>query len=636
MKIRLILPTSVATIALFGPAASAATNITPTEEDYYPLLTVETPEHVELEVGGLSYTEDDKLAVSTRKGEVWVIDNPHEQNGQAAHFTRFASGLHEPLGLAYKEGSYYLAQRGELTRLQDSSGNGVADLYQTVYAWPLSAHYHEYSYGPKIAADGSMFVTTNVAFGAKEWWRGESRVPWRGWTLKISPTGDMEPWAVGMRSPAGIGMLDDEFFYTDNQGDWMPSGGVWHLTRGAFSGHPAGLRWTGEPGSPVSLSAGTFFSTLDEKRIRKSDGARIDPLEFVTEDAMVKPDNVAEEQNPATHHAMLDVFPELKLPAVWLPHGILGVSNSEIVVDNSGGDFGPFSGQLFVGDQGQSKIMRVSLEKVNGEYQGAAFNFRSGFQSGILRLAWGKPGSLFAGQTDRGWGSSGTRHEGLQRISWSGETPMEIETVRAMPDGFELTFTRPVDRDSALDLNSYSGRSYTYKYFSVYGSPPIYIEDLDIRGVSVSEDGLRARLLVDKLRQFYIHEIHVPGIRSQEQQLPVLHPAAYYTLNNIPIGDVLNPDEVSTARSEGGGESAQDAQSLLTRHGCLGCHHKTRRQVGPSFREIAERGYSEDRIIELIYQPEPKNWPDYATPMAPMPHVPEREARVMAQWIVQQ
>lgn len=607
----------------------------PTEQDYYPIVTVEAPAGVDLEVGGLSYTDDDKLAVSTRKGDVWVIENPHEEDGQPARFTRFASGIHEPLGLTFRDGSYYLAQRGELTRLQDTSGNGSADVYQTVYAWPLSAHYHEYSFGPKITEDGSMFVTLNVAFGAKEWWRGESRVPWRGWTLKISPQGEMEPWAVGMRSPAGPGLVGDELFYTDNQGDWMPSGGIWHLNRGTFSGHPAGLRWSGEPGSPVALSAETFFSTLDERRIRKSDGERIDGLAFVTEDGMQKPDNIANEENPATLHEARDAFPELKLPAVWLPHGILGVSNSEILANDTGGDFGPFGGQLFVGDQGQSKIMRVALEKINGEYQGVAFNFRSDFQSGVLRLAWGKPGNLFVGQTDRGWGSIGTTHAGLQRLSWNGETPMEIQMVRAMPDGFELTFTHAVDMPTARNLASYTGRSYSYKYHSVYGSPPINIEELQISGVKVSEDGLHARLLIDNLRQYYIHELYVPGIRSRESQLPVLHPAAYYTLNNIPQGGKLAAADVSTERSGGVAAADEDAETVMARHGCFGCHDASRRQVGPSFKEIAKRRYSNDRIVSLIYQPEPENWDDFETPMPPMTQVPENEARKMAEWINQ-
>jgi hypothetical protein len=31
--------------------------------------------------------------------------------------------------------------------------------------------------------------------------------------------------------------------------------------------------------------------------------------------------------------------------------------------------------------------------------------------------------------------------------------------------------------------------------------------------------------------------------------------------------------------------------------------------------------------------PQPQNWPDYATAMAPMPQVPEAEARKIAAWI---
>jgi hypothetical protein len=48
------------------------------------------------------------------------------------------------------------------------------------------------------------------------------------------------------------------------------------------------------------------------------------------------------------------------------------------------------------------------------------------------------------------------------------------------------------------------------------------------------------------------------------------------------------------------------------------------RQVGPAFREIAKRGYTPERIVELIYNPEPASWPDY-TPMAPMPQDPGRK-----------
>ncbi|HRG09130.1 MAG TPA: hypothetical protein PLJ08_11195, partial [Cyclobacteriaceae bacterium] len=99
----------------------------------------------------------------------WLIENASMEKGQP-RYTLFASGLHEALGLAWHEGALYTAQRGELTKLKDTNGDDRADVYETVYAWPLSGHYHEYSFGPKVAPDGSFFVTGNVAFGDEEWW----------------------------------------------------------------------------------------------------------------------------------------------------------------------------------------------------------------------------------------------------------------------------------------------------------------------------------------------------------------------------------------------------------------------------------------------------------------------------------
>ena len=456
------------------------------------------------------------------------------ENGDVPRYTLFASGLHEALGLLYHDGSFYVAQRGELTKLTDTSGDGKADVYETVFAWPLSGHYHEYSYGPKLAPDGSFFVTGNVAFGDEEWWRGESRVPWRGWAMKIRPDGTMEPWATGMRSPCGLAIIDGELFYDDNQGDWMGTGGIFHLSKGSFTGHPAGLRWTGLPNSPVKLTTEQLYAKVDARQIKKNG-------------YYVKPENVQDE-TPNFLYQLKENFPETRLPAVWLPHGILGISNAELLPDETSGKFGPFAGQVFVGDQGQSKIMRVVLEKVNGEYQGVAFDFKSGFQSGVLRMNWGHDGSMFVGETNRGWGSAGNSTAGLQRLVWTGKIPMEMKTVRAMPDGFEIEFTLPVDRKSAEDLASYNGRNFIYKYHPVYGSPTVNEAPLNVKGVKVSADGMKVRLVIDNLKQYYLHEINVGGIRSLNN-IPVLHPTAYYTLNNIPEGPKLPASELSTKRT---------------------------------------------------------------------------------------
>jgi azurin len=141
--------------------------------------------------------------------------------------------------------------------------------------------------------------------------------------------------------------------------------------------------------------------------------------------------------------------------------------------------------------------------------------------------------------TSRGWDATGKAPYGLQRLAWTGAVPFEVKTMRAMPDGFELTFTRPADPETAADPASYAVTSFIYQYHSTYGSPPINQETVGVRGVQVSDDGLRARLVLDGLREGYIHELKLPDVRSEANEA-LLHDVAYYTVNRIPEGEGLD------------------------------------------------------------------------------------------------
>ncbi|RWY53826.1 c-type cytochrome [Mucilaginibacter gilvus] len=634
---------TILTLALSLSFSTLFAQETPKEEDFFKITKVRVPEGPILEVGGLITLPNGDLGVSTRRGEVYIVENP---TSTKPYWRRFAYGLHEILGIAYKDGAIYVAQRGELTKLVDKDQDGKAEIYETVYAWPLSGHYHEYSFGPKLMPDGTFMVTANVAFGDEEWWRAESRVPMRGWAMNITEGGKMMPYAAGFRSPAGIGIIDGQFYYTENQGDWVGSGGLWKINKGDFMGHPASLRWTSLPNSPVKLQSDFFYSQMDERRLKNEQGRYIKPENRVNESFK-------------TLFEMKKVFPELKLPSVWLPYGILGISSSE-PVKIPANTFGPFAGQILAGDQGMSIISRIFLETVKGQEQGAAFLFRKGFRSGVLRLEWGTDGSLFVGETNRGWGSAGDANEGLERLVYNNKIPFEMKAVRAMPDGFEVEFTAPVDRKSAEDLASYNAESFIYKYHPVYGSPPVNTEKLKIAGVKISADGLKARIIVQNLRQYYIHTLTLDGLRSQDGFYSLVHPVAYYTLNQIPDGGKLSMSEVSTKNSAAtpaaapstkkatapvkGGAAAtkttstkaptfKEVEGLLTKNTCLSCHNPTKRQIGPPFAEIAKRKYSPEKIFSLIHNPQPQNWPGYSTEMPPMPQVTKAEAFKIAGYI---
>ena len=479
------------------------------EAKYYRIVSVPIPEDIMLEVGGLSLTDKGQLGVSTRRGEIWLIDKPYSKNPT---YKRFASGLHEPLGLAYKDNGFFLSQRSELSRIEDSNGDGEADVFKTIYSWPLSGNYHDYSYGPVILPNNDMLVTLNLSWIGY----GESLVKWRGWMLKITPDGEMTPIATGLRSPSGFDVnKDGDIFYTENQGDWVGSGRMTHLEVGDFAGNPAGLRWTDDPASPLKLKK----DQIPDKGITMYEAAQ-----FV---------------------------PELKIPAIWFPHTLMGISTSGFITDNTGGKFGPFEGQMFVGDQGHSKIMRVYMEKVNGVYQGACFPFREGFSSGLLRMLWGEDGSVFVGMTSRGWSSTGPELFGLQRLVWTGKTPFEIKTMSALADGFELTFTQAVDKKLAADPSSYNMTSFNYHYHSTYGSDIIEKQNCHITKATVSEDGLKVKLEVHGLRKGYIHEIK-STVKSAGGN-PLLHNVGYYTLNDVPGGKILTGGmDMSMAKSSSG------------------------------------------------------------------------------------
>ena len=606
MKLKLSILLLAISVGAFGQKPAPKT-----EQDFYEIKTLPIPQDLYLEVGGLATMPDGRLAVSTRRGEIWIVENPYQKDSHQTNFRRFASGLHEILGLAYKDGVFYCSQRGELTKITDTNRDGVADLYEPIYQFELSGNYHEYTYGPVFDKNGDMLVTLNLAWIGF----GEGKfAKWRGWLVKIKPDGTLEPQSAGLRSPAGYSINDEgDIFYGENQGDWVGSGRITHLAKGDFAGNPGGIKWAKEPNSPFKL-------TLEEI-----------------------PDN----SQPMFEAAKK--VKNLKLPAVWFPHAIMGISTSDIIQDTTKGKFSPFPGQYFVADQGQSKVMRVFMEKVNGVYQGFCINYREGFQSGILRERFGLDGSMFVGMTSRGWGSTGKDNFGLQRLVWNGLTPFEINKIHAKSDGFEISFTQPVDIKSVKNAASYALRSYIYQYHHQYGSPIINVNELKIKGISVSPDKKTVRISMDGIKQFYIHEFILKGVLNEEGE-PLLHETAYYTLNQIPAGDKMAMNESSAPVVEkavvavvdqpklavnGKKQLVTEAQALalLKKHTCLACHAKDKKVIGPSYEDIAKRKYSDQQILALVYKPNPQNWPDYATEMAPMSHIPANDVLKIASWI---
>lgn len=461
-------------------------------EDSYRKVPLEIPADLVLEAGGLARTPDGKLAVASRRGEVWIAQNPYAKDGKGVVWKRFASALHEPLGLAFHEGALYVSQRSEITRLRDANGDGVADEYRcAAKGWGVTGAYHEYTYGPKFDPRGNMWITLNCTMG-------DVVLPdkdWRGYSLCVEPNGKWKPVSGGMRSPCGIGINEaGDVFYTDQQGHWNSACGIHQIKQGVFHGHIASFASAGLPGAPFA-----------------------------------KPDELPENVPVAEAARKMPIY---KPACVWMPYRKMGMSTTDLVLDDTKGKFGPFAGQFFVGELTQASINRVFMEKVGNEYQGVCFPFVDNLQAGVLRLEFGDDGSLFVGETSRGWSSVGSKSYGVERVIWSGTAPFAMRTMEARPHGFLCTFTRPVSKK--LVKNSiWTMRSYTYEYHAEYGGPDIDVMEPVVNVGEVSEDGLSLELKVDPLREGYVHELNVSGLRCVDGE--ALTPEiAHYTLNRIP------------------------------------------------------------------------------------------------------
>ena len=452
----------------------------------YKVVTVPLPRGA-VSVLGLCHKPDGTLAIATWEGEVW------ERKGEV--WTKFAEDLMEPNGILWdiQEQAYYVGQKPELTRLVDSNKDGVCDRYETVTdEFGISGEYHEYHFGPVIDSLGRKYASLNLGArgeftvpDGKPFGKGGGNMsynaPWRGWVYRSDRDGHFQPLASGFRSPCGIGMSpEDELFITDNQGDWVADCPLYHVREGNFYGHPASLPARADYTKEKVLSQ----TASDFDKIRTK-------------------------------------------PAVWLVREVIANSPGSPIWDTTEGKFGPFTGQMFIGDQRQSNYFRSGVEKVNGEYQGWCVDFLRGLESGPVKMSFDPQGRLWSAQVGRGWFSKGGKRTAVQYAEWDGKTiPFALHSTSLTKTGFAVTFTERIGKKITPTV-----RSWGYHYYSTYGSPPVDEKELPVSNYQLSKD--RKTVTFDvPLETDRVYAIHFPGQLNTDTE-PLDFDTIYYTLNQL-------------------------------------------------------------------------------------------------------
>ncbi len=496
------LSTDAGVVRVTAPGKKECEGVTDSGGDGLPLtgvhpsytLTNLRPNGFQPKVTGMDWLADGRLVISTwggndqsgssQDGEVYILGNTAGTTGPGSVTTKkIAGGLKEPMGLKIVDGTVYVSEKQKLTRLVDTSGDEVADQYQTVATWPYGGNFHEFAFG-LLYKDGFFYVNLSVSINYGGATTDPQPAANRGTTIKVNKdTGEVSYVAGGLRTPHGIGWgPEGGIFVTDNQGGWLPTSKLLHVKQGRFFNHYM------NPNGPF-------------------------------------------DSNPVTP------------PVLWMPQNEIANSPSAPLLLPSG----TYAGQMLIGDVTYGGLQRAFLEKVNGEYQGALFRFTQGLEAGVSEVHLGPDGAIYVGGLGAGgnWGQEGKLSYGLQKLTPNGTSTFDILAMRATEGGFEMEYTQPLSADTAASLASrYQLKQWRYEPTAGYGGPKIDEENLTVTSATLSADGKKVTLAVSGRKAGYVVYARSPRPFTSNTGQSLLSTEAWYTLNAIP-GSTPPPTNLS-------------------------------------------------------------------------------------------
>jgi hypothetical protein len=325
--------------------------------------------------------------------------------------------------------------------------------------------------------------------------RSEAAAKLRGQALKLIPYNSpemprayrIESIAAGLRFPMGLALSKNgDLFASDNQGNYNPFNELNHLQFGKRYG---------------------FINKLEAKP---------------------------------------GFSPDCESPAVSLPHpwtrsvnGLCFLDTPKALKEKGRVNvFGAFEGDLIGCEYNGLSLVRMSLQKVGSQFQGAAYMFsrtpvagEATFE-GPVTCEVSPSGELFVGSIhDSGWGG-GQNTGSIVRLQADGELPLGIDEVRATATGFKIVFTQPVNAARATKAESYSIRSYRRVSTPAYGGDDQDERSEAVRGLQVSSDLKTVTVDLNQLRAGYVYEINVGSVGVDES---LIFPSqAHYNMRIVP------------------------------------------------------------------------------------------------------
>ncbi|MCB1232214.1 MAG: hypothetical protein KDN19_18250 [Verrucomicrobiae bacterium] len=472
----------------------------------YTIDLLPVPDAANGQVAAIDFDRQGDTVVLARDGRVWIQEKAQETWRQWSD-----QGLAGATGLfaGYLPKSIYVVHATGISRLFDTDENGDADFVKAVIpSWRFGTLGELFRKSPTVLPDGDLLMSPNVLTGT-----------WSGLVMRVPEAKPVSTWMGGFArvtapaaGPDGTWMLAGTTRISDPNNADSETGGaaIWIVDSPAET--PA------EP-APAVEDAGKPADTGEKKDVEEN------------------PDPAPEtEPAPASTPKPLPT----PSPAIFLPTSLMTTSPLRPAFPEfaKADSFGVFSGQGFVAGENSQRLLRIMPEKIGDTWQGAVTNFAAieSTEAGIEFLAYSPEGdSLFAGEGGQ-----------ALRIRPAGGAIYAVRSIHLAGDGFEVSFTRPIDRARAIDLSNWDIR---------HGSPDASEKAMqtltlpDDTRVIIDFDGLAATLQIPNLSALKTGMVYVFDFSRipSESGESLSHEPVFYTLNAIPKG---RPESVGKRESD--------------------------------------------------------------------------------------
>ncbi|MBE7539384.1 MAG: c-type cytochrome [Opitutaceae bacterium] len=391
-------------------------------------LPVANPWRRNIRISDIQFLPDGTGVGVTIDGDVWLLRG---LEGSRVEWRRFASGLHEPMTAAIRNGEIYVFDRNGIWRLPDRDGDGEADEHELFSnAFGQTADTREFPATLRLAPHGEFVI-------AKGGQQATTVGKHNGSVLRISADGRTATvLGYGFRQPnIGVNIRTGLVTSSDQQGQYIPS-------------------------TPLHIADGDqFYGFLSDFMPREKYPAPIaDPLVWL----------------PHSVNAS-------GISQVWLFNAKMGALNDGLV------HIGFNRPELFsVLLNSRERRMQAAVTSVTQDFEFPPLNGSVNPIDGQLYLA---------GFQVLGWGTTATRLAGLARVRYTGHASALPREVVPMKEGVLLRFGVRLDPVEAVKPANYSVSTWHYIRTYRYGSPQLRADGkpgadpLPASSVYLSEDG---------------------------------------------------------------------------------------------------------------------------------------------------